>query len=82
MTVHRINGEELDKGEAKFPWLPPVAHPTVPPEFRKELAEKVLPQFLAVPRREENDIKPVWNELLPDMKFTDVETFLRSAIQK
>jgi hypothetical protein len=81
--VHKLKKAELAKGEYNSDWIPPFSHPNMPaamltPEFKKML----LSMFELASLEGLGDVTPTWNKLLPDMKFTDVETFLSENLGK
>lgn len=82
MTVHHLKSEDLEKGEWKTSWVPPIDHPNIPEGMRDVYVVKMIPGLLGYLKDGMFDIAPTWNELLPDMKLTDVETFLRQEFGK
>ncbi|KAI9731031.1 MAG: hypothetical protein M1834_005494 [Cirrosporium novae-zelandiae] len=81
MTIHRVQKADLAKGELNSDWIPPMNHPHMPPEMKTpEFKRMVLSSYALVASNGAVDVPPTWNKLLPDMKLTDVETFLRDAL--
>ncbi|CAI6304622.1 unnamed protein product [Periconia digitata] len=78
-NIERIPLFDLQKGEFESSWLPTLDHPAIPAEQRKGLAKGMVAGVLQAVRAGAFEVSDEWNKLLPDMKFTDAEEFLRGA---
>lgn len=76
IEVHRVRKADVEKNELNTTWIPHFDHPNMPPEMVQGIAKTMLPGALRISTDGAMDVLPTWNELLPDMKFTDIETFL------
>ncbi|KAK2737810.1 hypothetical protein FQN57_007368 [Myotisia sp. PD_48] len=80
--VTTVKGEDLAAGVVKSSWMPRVDHPSLTPEIREQIGPMVLLSCLRAVQNGDTDIEPVWNNLLPEMKFTGVEAFLEGVFRK
>ena len=76
---HYLKVADLEKEELKSTWKPKLEHPNMPPELVEMLGDKIFAWKELACNNGALDVSPTWNKLLPDMKFTSVDTFLREA---
>jgi hypothetical protein len=77
LTVHKLKKEDLAEKKLNSDWIPPISHPNMPPMMSTpEFKKMILCWFELAATNGCADVAPVWNELLPEFKFTDIETFL------
>ncbi|KMU86848.1 hypothetical protein CIHG_04637 [Coccidioides immitis H538.4] len=80
LTIHTVKREDLEKGQAHLPWVPPLSHPKIPVEQQEAVARRIFPEFLMAGVRGDIDVEPSWNKIMPDYEFTDIEALLRRAL--
>jgi hypothetical protein len=84
-VVDRLLKEDIERGEMKTSWLPSFSNPnsldfapTAAGEIPREAISKhILSGSLLAISRGAWDVSNEWNQLLPEMKFTGIEEFLR-----
>ncbi|KAK3328797.1 hypothetical protein B0H66DRAFT_596412 [Apodospora peruviana] len=79
-TVEKLKIEDLERKEPNASWLPPLDHPSlkgVPADQMEEMKKGFWSAFLLSVAKGSWTVSNEWNQLLPDLEFTDVESFLR-----
>jgi len=81
-TLYEVDRADLVRGEIRSEWIPTTDHPSIPEKDRLAMSRKLAIEVLLALVEDEMDVKPVWNELLPEHSFTDVTSFLHKYIPK
>ncbi|MCJ1388149.1 hypothetical protein MMC18_000994 [Xylographa bjoerkii] len=80
---HVLRMSDLQQGKFESTWLPPYRHPMIPLEMADAFAMQIMTQWWRCAGGSRNSaVVPTWNELLPEMKLTDVDTFLTDVYGK
>lgn len=77
--MQKLKTEDLKAGVVKSPWMPVVAHPSIPLEAREAFGRIAMAGLLLGQSAGNFDVSDAWNKLLPDYKFTQPEEFLTEA---
>ena len=78
-TVDRVTVEDLESGNLKTSWVPAFSHPNVPEDQHEAYAKVVIIGALIAAERGAYDVSDEWNKLLPHLRLTSIESFLRSV---
>ncbi|KAK5046584.1 hypothetical protein LTR84_007345 [Exophiala bonariae] len=80
ISIERVTRADLEAGRLNTTWAPKIEHPSIPPEHRtRELSDKVISRTLLAGLKGSWVVSDEWNKLLPHVKFTKVDEFLRSV---
>lgn len=79
MTRHTLKIESLKKGKFTSPWLPPWRHPIIPEFLSNLVAKKVMTEWWLAGSTGDAAVNEAWNKLLPDVKLTRIDEFLRKV---
>ncbi|KAK2767496.1 hypothetical protein FQN54_003653 [Arachnomyces sp. PD_36] len=80
IEVHTVKKADLEKHQLNVTWVPQFQHPNMPTGIPN--ADVLIAAALSVCAGGGFDVSSEWNELLPDMKFTDTEEFLTDVFGK
>ncbi|GME61789.1 NmrA-like protein [Neofusicoccum parvum] len=78
MDVESVSLEDLEAGELKSSWYPPLNHPSIPAEMVDEMSKTATIHFLCSAAKGEWSVSDDWNKLLPSFRFTTAEEYLRT----
>ncbi|KAL1631993.1 hypothetical protein SLS56_004038 [Neofusicoccum ribis] len=78
MDVESVSLKDLEAGELKSSWYPPLNHPSIPVEMVDELSKTATIHFLCSAAKGEWSVSDDWNKLLPSFRFTTAEEYLRT----
>ncbi|PPJ54684.1 hypothetical protein CBER1_05980 [Cercospora berteroae] len=77
--VEYLQISDLEAGNITSSWLPVIDHPAFTPEQARALAEKLLSGMVLGIHAGALKVSDEWNQLLPDMQFTQAEAFLKQG---
>jgi hypothetical protein len=77
--IEYVKGEDIEKGELKTSWVPPMTHPAIPDERRETFSREFVIMFFLGILRGAWDVSDQWNERHPDFKFVGLEEYLTKA---
>lgn len=77
--IEYIRSEDIRKGELKSSWIPPLAHPVIPVEHRKQFSRDFVIMFMDAILRGSWVTSDEWNKRFPDYKFTSAREYLTEA---
>ncbi|THY50650.1 NAD(P)-binding protein [Aureobasidium pullulans] len=77
--VEKIPVEELKDGSWKSSWSPRIEHPSIPADQVDQLSKFMVGSILLGVTAGEFVCSDEWNQLLPDLEFTQAEGYLTKA---
>jgi len=78
---HQLKAIDLERGEFRSTWIPSFFHPNMPAEMTAALGTKVYEWRELAILHGAMDVPPIWNKLLPEFHFMDIETFLQKYVE-
>lgn len=83
LKVHTLKKADLEKGEWNVSWIPPFDHPNMPAEYKTpEIFRTIQSSFELAASEGAANVSDTWNRLLPNYKFTNLETFLAESLKR
>jgi hypothetical protein len=80
ISVEKVTRADLEAGRLNTTWAPKIEHPSIPPEQRtRQLSDIIISRTLLAGLKGSWVVSDEWNKLLPHVKFTKVDEFLRSV---
>ncbi|OCL11821.1 NmrA-like family protein-like protein [Glonium stellatum] len=77
--IERVSAADIEAGQLKTSWVPPMTHPVIPVEEREVFSKEFVIMLMLGILRGAWDVSDEWNKLLPQYEFTSAEEYLRKA---
>jgi hypothetical protein len=77
--IEHVKGGDIERGELKTSWIPPMTHPAIPDEQREVFSREFVIMFFKGILRGAWDVSDEWNKRHPDFKFVGLEEHLTKA---
>ncbi|EOA92231.1 hypothetical protein ACJQWK_03701 [Exserohilum turcicum] len=78
-TIDHISSKDVESGDAKFPWVPLLTHPTIPTDMIESFSKQFLFMFFTAIARGAWNVSGELNDLFPHYKFMSADEYLTKA---